>query len=151
MSVAGGRITASAGSNLIGVHAQDRNQEATCYVGNIDPQANEEIIWELCVQAGPVGEYRLLGLRGGMSCAPLVAAEEHRASQGLGAAFLHRLRTLLTLMQGHRVAGATTRQLGLRRAPSTACAPAPACSGAPALSVLRCALCPRRARLPLLQ
>ncbi|KAL4457523.1 hypothetical protein ABPG75_012388 [Micractinium tetrahymenae] len=54
MSVAGGRITASAGANLIGVHAQDRNQEATCYVGNIDPQANEELIWELCVQAGPV-------------------------------------------------------------------------------------------------
>jgi splicing factor 3B subunit 4 len=54
MSVAGGRITASAGSNLIGVHAQDRNQEATCYVGNIDPQANEELVWELFVQAGPV-------------------------------------------------------------------------------------------------
>ncbi|PSC72717.1 Splicing factor 3B subunit 4 [Micractinium conductrix] len=54
MSVAGGRITASAGANLIGAHAADRNQEATCYVGNIDPQANEELIWELCVQAGPV-------------------------------------------------------------------------------------------------
>lgn len=54
MSVAGGRITASAGSNLIGVHAQDRNQEATCYVGNIDPQANEELVWELFVQGGPV-------------------------------------------------------------------------------------------------
>jgi hypothetical protein len=24
-------------------------------VGNIDPQANEELIWELFVQAGPVG------------------------------------------------------------------------------------------------
>lgn len=56
MSTAGGRITASAGSNLIGAHAADRNQEATCYVGNIDPQANEELIWELCVQAGPVGK-----------------------------------------------------------------------------------------------
>ena len=55
MSTAGGRITASAGANLIGVHSADRNQEATCYVGNIDPQANEELIWELFVQAGPVG------------------------------------------------------------------------------------------------
>lgn len=54
MSVAGGRITAGVGANLIGVHAADRNQEATCYVGNIDLQANEELIWELCVQAGPV-------------------------------------------------------------------------------------------------
>lgn len=56
MSTAGGRITASAGSNLIGVHAADRNQEATIYVGNIDVQANEELIWELFVQGGPVGE-----------------------------------------------------------------------------------------------
>lgn len=64
MSVAGGRITASAGANLIGVHAQDRNQEATCYVGNIDPQANEELIWELCVQAGPVGKCRPVGPTG---------------------------------------------------------------------------------------
>lgn len=55
MSVAGGRITAGLGSNLIGIHSADRNQDATCYVGNIDPQANEELIWELFVQAGPVG------------------------------------------------------------------------------------------------
>jgi hypothetical protein len=60
MSVAGGRITAGVGANLIGVHAADRNQEATCYVGNIDLQANEELIWELCVQAGPVGECCIL-------------------------------------------------------------------------------------------
>lgn len=38
--VAGGRITASAGQNLIGQHAHDRNQEATCYVGNLDPQVS---------------------------------------------------------------------------------------------------------------
>ena len=56
MSTAGGRITAGVGANLIGVHSADRNQEATCYVGNIDPQANEELIWELFVQAGPVGK-----------------------------------------------------------------------------------------------
>lgn len=38
MSAAGGRITAGVGANLIGQHAQDRNQEATVYVGNLDPQ-----------------------------------------------------------------------------------------------------------------
>jgi splicing factor 3B subunit 4 len=36
--VAGGRITAGVGANLIGQHAQDRNQEATVYVGNLDIQ-----------------------------------------------------------------------------------------------------------------
>lgn len=35
---AGGRITASAGTNLIGQHAHDRNQDATVYIGNLDPQ-----------------------------------------------------------------------------------------------------------------
>jgi splicing factor 3B subunit 4 len=54
MSVAGGRITAGVGANLIGQHAQDRNQEATCYVGNLDEQMTEELIWELFTQAGPV-------------------------------------------------------------------------------------------------
>jgi hypothetical protein len=54
---AGGRITAGAGANLLGIHAADRNQDATCYVGNIDVQATEELIWELFVQAGPVGVY----------------------------------------------------------------------------------------------
>jgi splicing factor 3B subunit 4 len=37
-STAGGRITAGVGANLIGQHAHDRNQEATVYVGNLDPQ-----------------------------------------------------------------------------------------------------------------
>ena len=37
-SVAGGRITAGVGANLIGQHAQDRNQDATVYVGNLDVQ-----------------------------------------------------------------------------------------------------------------
>lgn len=32
------RITAGVGANLIGQHAQDRNQEATVYCGNLDPQ-----------------------------------------------------------------------------------------------------------------
>ena len=35
----GGRITAGVGANLIGQHASDRNQEATVYVGGLDPQA----------------------------------------------------------------------------------------------------------------
>lgn len=79
MSVAGGRITASAGSNLIGVHAHDRNQEATCYVGNIDPQANEEIIWELCVQAGPVGECQQTDFEAVLGAALGVISAKHFA------------------------------------------------------------------------
>eukprot|EP00951_Prasinocladus_malaysianus_P050439 scaffold680433_cov41-Prasinocladus_malaysianus.AAC.1 len=35
---AGGRIAPGVGANLIGQHAQDRNQEATVYVGNLDAQ-----------------------------------------------------------------------------------------------------------------
>jgi hypothetical protein len=35
---AGGRIAPGVGSNLIGQHAQDRNQDATVYVGNLDVQ-----------------------------------------------------------------------------------------------------------------
>lgn len=35
-AVAGGRVTAGAGANLLGVHGQARNQEATLYVGNLD-------------------------------------------------------------------------------------------------------------------
>ena len=38
MSGAQGRITAGVGYNLIGQHSQERNQEATVYVGNLDPQ-----------------------------------------------------------------------------------------------------------------
>lgn len=37
---AGGRIAPGVGANLIGQHAQDRNQDATVYVGNLDPQVN---------------------------------------------------------------------------------------------------------------
>jgi splicing factor 3B subunit 4 len=32
----------------------DRNQEATIYVGNLDDQVNESLLWELMIQAGPV-------------------------------------------------------------------------------------------------
>ena len=55
---AGGRITAGAGANLLGIHGTDRNQDATCYVGNIEMQATEELVWELFVQAGPVGKHK---------------------------------------------------------------------------------------------
>ena len=32
----------------------ERNQEATVYVGNLDQKLNEELLWELFVQCGPV-------------------------------------------------------------------------------------------------
>ncbi|CDR96935.1 RNA recognition motif domaining containing protein, putative [Babesia bigemina] len=34
--------------------AYDRNQEATLYVGNVDTQVDEELLWEFFVQVGPV-------------------------------------------------------------------------------------------------
>lgn len=33
---------------------EQRNQEATCYIGNLDEQVNEELLWELMLQCGPV-------------------------------------------------------------------------------------------------
>ena len=51
MAAAGGRIAAGVGFNQIGQHAQERNQEATVYIGNLDPQVTEELVWELMVQA----------------------------------------------------------------------------------------------------
>lgn len=35
-------------------HIQERNQDATVYVGDIDAQVNEALLWELFLQAGPV-------------------------------------------------------------------------------------------------
>ncbi|KAK0530064.1 Spliceosome-associated protein 49 [Tilletia horrida] len=32
----------------------DKNQEATVYIGNIDERATEALVWELMLQAGPV-------------------------------------------------------------------------------------------------
>ena len=52
--IAGGRISAAAGANLLGQHGADRNAEATVYVGNLDAQVTEELVWELFLQAGPV-------------------------------------------------------------------------------------------------
>ncbi|KAK4269795.1 hypothetical protein QN277_022904 [Acacia crassicarpa] len=48
------RIAPGVGANLLGQHAAERNQDATAYVGNLDPQVPEELLWELFVQAGPV-------------------------------------------------------------------------------------------------
>jgi len=33
---------------------QERNQDATCYIGELDPKVNEALLWEIFVQAGPV-------------------------------------------------------------------------------------------------
>ncbi|KAJ1657740.1 Spliceosome-associated protein 49 [Dispira simplex] len=35
-------------------NVQERNQDATVYIGNIDDQCTDDLIWELMVQAGPV-------------------------------------------------------------------------------------------------
>ncbi|SPO30569.1 related to spliceosome-associated protein SAP-49 [Ustilago trichophora] len=32
----------------------DRNQDATCYIGNIDDRATDAVVWELMIQAGPL-------------------------------------------------------------------------------------------------
>ncbi|CAG7860809.1 unnamed protein product [Brassica rapa] len=48
------RIAPGVGANLLGQHSAERNQEATVYVGQLDPQLSEELLWELFVQAGPV-------------------------------------------------------------------------------------------------
>ena len=45
MSIAGGRVTYGVGANLIGLHSQARNQEATLYVGNLDTKVNEDLLW----------------------------------------------------------------------------------------------------------
>eukprot|EP00440_Ansanella_granifera_P014470 gb/GFBE01015725.1/.p1 GENE.gb/GFBE01015725.1/~~gb/GFBE01015725.1/.p1 ORF type:complete len:254 (+),score=63.47 gb/GFBE01015725.1/:1-762(+) len=37
----------------------ERNQEATIYVGNLDPKIDEEVLWELMVQCGPVANIHL--------------------------------------------------------------------------------------------
>lgn len=32
----------------------ERNQEATCYIGNLDLRVTDEILWELFIQCGPI-------------------------------------------------------------------------------------------------
>ncbi|KAJ4889014.1 RNA-binding (RRM/RBD/RNP motifs) family protein [Raphanus sativus] len=48
------RIAPGVGANLLGQHSAERNQEATVYVGGLEPQLSEELLWELFVQSGPV-------------------------------------------------------------------------------------------------
>lgn len=38
---------------------EQRNQEATVYVGNLDEQVDEELLWELFVQVGPLASVSL--------------------------------------------------------------------------------------------
>jgi splicing factor 3B subunit 4 len=38
---------------MIGPPAE-RNQDATCYIANLDQQVDEELLWELFIQVGPV-------------------------------------------------------------------------------------------------
>ena len=33
---------------------EQRNQDATVYVGNLDEQMSDELLWELMIQSGPV-------------------------------------------------------------------------------------------------
>ena len=40
---------------LIMNRQDDRNQDSTIYVGNVDERVSEAILWELFLQAGPVG------------------------------------------------------------------------------------------------
>jgi splicing factor 3B subunit 4 len=49
------RIAPGVGANLLGQHSSERNQDATAYVRNLGPQLSEDLLWELFVQAGPVG------------------------------------------------------------------------------------------------
>ena len=38
---------------------EQRNQEATCYVGNLDEKVTEELLWELMIQCGPVANVHM--------------------------------------------------------------------------------------------
>ncbi len=54
---AGGRIAPGVGANLIGQHAQDRNQDATVYMGNLDPQVGplQFVASSNCIQCAAKG------------------------------------------------------------------------------------------------
>lgn len=40
----------------------ERNQEATVYIGNLDERCTDTLVWELMLQAGPVGKCSVRGL-----------------------------------------------------------------------------------------
>ena len=43
-------------AHVVGGHAttEERNQDATCYIGHLDEKVTEAILWELFLQAGPI-------------------------------------------------------------------------------------------------
>merc|ERR1712096_564133 len=47
----------NAAAPIVGIY--ERNQEATIYVGNLDPKIDDEIVWELMVQCGPVANVHM--------------------------------------------------------------------------------------------
>lgn len=38
----------------------ERNQDATIYVGGLDEKVSETLLWELFLEAGPVGEFLIM-------------------------------------------------------------------------------------------
>jgi hypothetical protein len=43
--------------NSFDFREKTKNQAATCYIGNLDERINEALLWELMLQAGPVGKF----------------------------------------------------------------------------------------------
>eukprot|EP00963_Diacronema_lutheri_P011656 scaffold1431_cov346-Pavlova_lutheri.AAC.1 len=43
---------------IAGRNAAERNAERTAYLGGLDAQVTEEVVWELMTQAGSVGANR---------------------------------------------------------------------------------------------
>lgn len=41
----------------------ERNQEATVYIGNLDERCTDSLVWELMLQAGPVGTFKTLDIQ----------------------------------------------------------------------------------------
>ena len=61
--------------NSFDFREKTKNQAATCYIGNLDERMNESLLWELMLQAGPVGNFEVLMLAG-------VHLPKDRVSQG---------------------------------------------------------------------
>ncbi|KAG2373540.1 hypothetical protein C9374_012003 [Naegleria lovaniensis] len=57
MATAAGMVSSSASGNAGAKY--ERNQEATIFVGNLDQQADEELLWELFMQVGPVVDVKI--------------------------------------------------------------------------------------------
>eukprot|EP00965_Chrysotila_dentata_P189461 6173330-Pleurochrysis_carterae.AAC.1 len=79
--------------------AFDRNQEATCYVGDLDGQVDEALLWELCVQVSTdCVSFAVPWKRTALSCTSHYATKLHRITRRSDptikrtAAFIHRAR-----------------------------------------------------------